>query len=364
MNKMARLFFLLFSPFLLLGQEAPTDLIKIENRLTDQLFELRNATSDKEIKALNDSFSKTLEEALSIEDAFDHPFQNLTTIGKIYSDDKLVRLITWNIQFEDKSHDFSGFVMKKDERRDRIHVVKLNRMKQHYGMLGDQTVNHENWYGCLYYDIIDVKRRNKTVYTLLGYDPNDQRSSIKIIDALYFTGKYPNFGYPIFKSKDRLENRVILEYSNEATMSLRYDEQREKIIFDHLSPKSPSMREFREYYVPDMSYDAFEFRDDRWYLIEDIIAINKKSEESLELKSYDYKNDTVVTYKKDNDWINPESENAPIDGGKHKAALPDDLTEKEKEKLDKEERKNNKRKRSGKKGFSGVSFTNLGKEKN
>ena len=363
MDKIVRLFLLLFLPFLTFGQEAPTDLIKIENQLYDQLTQLRNAQDDEEIKALNDTFSITLEQALNIEGAFNHPFQNLTTVGKIYSDDKLVRLFTWNIQFEDKSHDFGGFVMKKDERRDRTYVVKLNRFKQHFGMLNNETVNHENWYGCLYYDIIDVKRRNKTVYTLLGYDPNDQRSSIKIIDALYFTGKNPNFGYPLFKSKDRLEKRVILEYSNEASMSLRYDNQREKIIFDHLSPKSPSMREFREYYVPDMSYDAFEFIDGRWNLIEDIIAINKKSEETLELKSYDLEKDTVVTYNAENEWINPESTNTPIDGGKHKAALPDDLTEKEREQLDKKERKEKRKKRSSKKGFSGVSFTNLGKEK-
>lgn len=344
------------------AQEAPTELIKIEERLNTQLVELRKATTDDEIRKKNEAFNATMKEALSLEGAFDHPFQSLQSVGMIYSDDQLVRIVSWNIQFEDKLHDYNCFIMKKDERRDKIHVVELNRVKQHFGMIQDQTVTHENWYGCLYYDIIDVQKRNKTYYTLLGYDANNQRSSIKLIDVLYFTGKFPNFGYPMFETDRGYAKRVIFEHSNKATMSLRYDEKRDKIIFDHLSPESPSMKEFREYYVPDMSYDAYEFKDRKWHLLEDIIAVNKQGNETVEMKSYDAKKDTVVSYEKENEWVNPEGENAPVDGGSHKAALPEDLTEQEKKKREKSRRK---KKSNGpkKKGFKGVSFSNLGKEK-
>jgi hypothetical protein len=342
----------------LTAQEAPSDLIKIESRLSEQLNLLRQTKEDEKIKALNIEFSKTLEEALNKKSAFDHPFQSLTSIGKIYSDDNLVRIFTWNTQFENKLHDFHGFVMKKDERRNRVHVVKLNRVQQHFGMIKGQTVTHENWYGCLYYDIIDVKKRNKTYYTLLGYDPNNQRSSIKLIDVLYFTGKFPNFGYPLFETEAGFSKRILFEHSNQSTMSLRFDDKRNKIIFDHLSPESGSMKEFREYYVPDMSYDAYEYRDNKWHLIEDIIAINKESQENVELKAYDSESDSVITYEKENNWENPEGENTPVNGGSHKIALPNDLTEKEKE----DKRKKTKKKKPRKKGFKGVSFTNLGEE--
>lgn len=358
MMKYCFLFILLFFPLFIGAQDVPSKLIKMESELTEQLEKLRQAREDDKIKELNREFTNTLEKALSLEGAFDHPFQNLKSVGKIYSDDGLVRIISWNTQFEDKLHDYHCFVMKKDERRDKVHVVQLNRVKQHFGMIKDQTVTHENWYGCLYYDIIDVQKRNRTYYTLLGYDPNDQRSSIKLIDVLYFTGKFPNFGYPLFETESGFSKRVIFEHSNQATMSLRYDKKREKIIFDHLSPESPGMKEFREYYVPDMSYDAYEFKDNKWYLLEDIIAINKEEKEVVELKAYDAENDTVVSYEKDNKWKNPEGEGTPASGGSHKAALPEDLTEKEKEKRKK--KKNKPRKKS----FKGVSFTNLGKGDN
>jgi hypothetical protein len=145
-------------------------------------------------------------------------------------------------------------------------------------------------------------------------------------------------------------------------MSLKYDEQRKKIIFDHLSPESPGMKDFREFYVPDLSYDAYEFRDNKWFLIEDIIAINNEAAEKVEIRSYDAANDTVISYQKDNEWVNPEGKDAPVDGGSHKAALPDDVIEGDKSKDKKKKQK--KKKRSKKKGFSGVSFSNLGKEKN
>ena len=249
--------------------------------------------------------------------------------------------------------------MKKDERRDKVHVVKLNRVKQHFGMIRDQTVTHENWYGCLYYDIIDVKKRNKTYYTLLGYDPNNQRSSIKLIDALYFTGKFPNFGYPLFETESGLARRVIFEYSNQASMSLRFDEQRNKIIFDHLSPESPGMKDFREYYVPDMSYDAYEFKNNQWNLIEDIVAINKKEKETVELKAYDSDQDTIVSIERKNQWENPEGENAPVEGGSHKAAMPEDLTEEEQKKQRKKKKRTKRRKN---KVHKGVVITNMGED--
>ena len=58
-------------------------------------------------------------------------------------------------------------------------------------------------------------------------------------------------------------------------MSLKYESDRERIIFDHLSPESPSMKKFRSFYVPDMSYDAYILEDGKWILNEDVIGVNK-----------------------------------------------------------------------------------------
>lgn len=336
--------FFVFS-FLSFAQGSTYLLEKAEERLYKQLTELRNTRNDAQLDALNEQFSEEVKKVLEMEGAFDYPFASLNTMGKIYSDDKLIRIFSWNVQYEDLSHDFKSFILKKDERRGKVSVIELKRQKQHLNGLQFETIGADNWYGALYYDVIDVKRRNRTYYTLLAYDPNNQRSSIKLIDVLYFTGNQPHFGAAIFDARHNRATRIIFEHSAEATMSLRYDKQRKMIIFDHLSPESPTMKEFREFYVPDMSYDAYQWDGKQWNLLEDIIAVNKAGSGIVELKAYDSDRDTVVTIPTKEQWINPEDTSAPIDGGTHRAVVPEDLegdkksTKKEKGKKVKKDKK-------------------------
>lgn len=357
-------FIVLFSfSFQIFGQKNDAQLREKEEELSKLLTQLRTTKGDDQINELNEKFKKAFGKALDMDNAFDYPFASLNTVGKIYSDDKLVRVITWNIQYEDLMHNYFSFIMKKDERRNRVDVIELKRQKQHFGMIQEETVTHENWYGALYYDIIDVQRRNRTYYTLLGYDANDQRSSIKLIDVLYFTGKVPNFGYPLFEVSKGRAKRVIFEHSNKATMSLRYDKERNKIVFDHLTPESPGLKEFREFYVPDMSYDAYDWNGTQWVLLEDIIAVNKEVSNTVELKAYDKELDSVVSIPTKGKWINPEDPNSPIDGGRHQAITPEDL-KKEQQGKNTKKNQNKATKTPAQPSHKGVSFSNLnGKKK-
>ena len=349
-----------FFTFLAFGQEN-LKLNALESDLSNKLTELRSVKKDSLIRKLNDEFTSLLAEALEEENAFDHPFSTLKTVGKIYSQDKLVRIFSWNVQYENQSNDYFSFIMKKDERRDKVHVVELKRRKQPLQAIVRETVDHENWYGALYYEIVDLEKGNRTYYTLLGYDANNQRSTIKLLDVLYFTGKYPKFGYPLFETDNGYVNRVIFEHSSKATMSLKFDPERQKIIFDHLSPETPNLKEFKEYYVPDMSYDAYNFEKNKWRLQEDIIAVNDQQSDQVDLKAYDSDLDTVVTIQAKGKWINPDDKNAPLDGGGHRAVTPEDLEAEKDGKSPK--KKKTKVRRPKKEEFGGVSYSNLPEEK-
>lgn len=344
----------------LISQTHVVSLQELENKLHAVLTDLRKSRDDATIIKINEQFKRDFEEALNLEGAFDYPFSSLTTVGKIYSKDKLVRVISWNVQYEDLSHDYYSFVMKKDDRRDRVSVTELKRQKQNLYAIQHDEIEAENWYGALYYDIIDVQRRNRTYYTLLGYDANNERSSIKLIDVLSFIGSRPRLGAPIFEVNDNIAHRVIFEHSSDATMSLRYDNEREKIIFDHLSPESPTMKEFREFYVPDMSYDAYAWDGRRWLLIEDIIAVNKETSDRINLRAYDAELDTVVQIPAKSKWINPEDETAPVDGGRHRAITPEDVknesASKKNNKKEKRSRANKRNKKSS--GRSNIQLNN------
>ena len=48
-------------------------------------------------------------------------------------------------------------------------------------------------------------------------------------------------------------------------MSLRYEKKKKMIVFDHLSPSSPSLKGKYEYYGPDFTYDGFSFKKGIWH---------------------------------------------------------------------------------------------------
>lgn len=320
-------FISVFFAFNTIAQGNNMQLQKEEGQLEQLLSKLRSTKGDKAIDETNKQFKEAFKKALEMDGAFDYPFASLKTVGDIYSNDRLVRIISWNVQYEDLSNNYFSFILKKDDRRGDVSVIELKRQDQNIRLAQNETVEEDNWYGALYYDIIDVQRRNRTYYTLLGYDYNNQRSRIKFIDVLYFSGSIPHLGYPLFKDDNNRSMRVLFEYSSEAVMSLHYDKDRELIIFDHLSPKSAKLKDFKEFYVPDMSYDAYIWDGKYWNLKEDIIANNKASSErqKIELKAYDPDMDTVVSIPEKSNWLNPSDPNAPIDGGQHRAVTPEDI---------------------------------------
>ena len=317
------LFFGIFHNGLIIAQSNQPE--QIEKELSELLIDLRKAKSDKERKAINTDFKTKIEQVIEEDWSYDYSFESLKSIGKIYSQDKNVRIISWNVQWEDDSHSYFAYVLKKHARRDKHHVTELIDNSAMMPPQPTETLDSDNWYGALYYDIVDVKKGRKTYYTLFGYDAKNNLSTIKLLDVLYFTGKRPNFGYPLFETQEGLAKRIYFEHAAKTVMSLKYDQQRKMIIFDHLSPEAPGLAEFREFYVPDMSYDGYKYEDNKWVLKEDVIAYNKEKEKDyITINKYDEELDTIVKVSVKGKWINPTDKNAPIDGGSHKAALPEE----------------------------------------
>lgn len=346
-----------FCSLFVVAQRNQNSMDSIELQLADLLVQLRTVKKDVEKKAVNDTFKLKFAEALAHEDAFDYPFQRLKSVGKIHSQDNEVAVISWNIEWEDKSHHYYAFILKKDKRKPIHHVIPLEDKSYELPPQPKEQLDAENWYGCLYYAIKDVQKGRRTYYTLFGYDANNERSTIKLLDVLYFTGKTPRFGYPLFEVEDGYANRVYFEHASKAVMSLNYDKKREMIIFDHLSPETPSLHEFREYYVPDMSYDGYIFEDKKWRLREDVIAVNKSDDKQAYLHKYDADKDTVVRVPAQKKWEDPSDPDAPIQSYGHKAVLPDDQRSEKDEKSSK--KKSVDKNKTPKGEFKGVSFSNL-----
>jgi hypothetical protein len=215
-------------------------------------------------------------------------FDSIPGITRAVSEDGFVRIFTWNVPLANGTHMYWGMIQLLN---DSSEIVPLTSYNAGEAGLSAEKFTPLNWYGALYYKIIDVEIENKKVYTLLGWDGFTGEANRKLIDILSIDefGTI-TFGMPVFKTDQGIKPRVVFEYADKASMLLRYDYQainiqkRKKIkkenawmiVMDRLVPMDPSLKNMRKYYVPSGdTYDGYIFRNGYWILVEEIEVANK-----------------------------------------------------------------------------------------
>lgn len=313
---------LLFSLLLLPVISQAQDLAQKEQVAVQLLTELRASTDDDKTLQMHTAFKKAMSELVRSKDFFDYPLQSLK-IADLRSTDESVRLLTWNVELSDLSNTYGGFVLRREEGRDRVLVLELTDALDPYSSKPESIIDQKNWYGAVYYKIIDFSFQGKTQYLLFGYDGGTTMSNFKILDVLSFSGQNAKFGSPVFKDPKGLKKRIVFEYSNMASMSLEFEPKRARIVFDHLSPEAPALEGVASYYFPDMSYDAYVYDYDRemWNLESDVIATNPEDVGERFYYSLNQKSGKVEKNRMRGEWMNPTDADNPGNGA-HKAVLP------------------------------------------
>ncbi len=252
---------------------------KLETQLIKKLKEVRlNTERAAQIKP-NNEFEELLRKALAYDGAFVYPFDSLgMMMGTIKSPDGKFRLFNWNLEYgEHEEQKYHCLIMKKDPKQNKFVIIELfDKSENASYQVEYEAKTEKTWYGCLYYKIIPVERMGGTVYTLLGWDGNNMMSNKKIIETMQFnrTDKV-KFGQAIFRSEDdKNKRRVIFQYNKQSVMSLKYQETKKTnmIIFDHLSPTSPNLEGMKDWYVPDLSFDAYVLQNGKWIYVPDVDA--------------------------------------------------------------------------------------------
>jgi len=195
------------------------------------------------------------------------------------SPDKKVRIFCWDLASTNGLHTY--FAMMQVWTKNGVVVHRLVDKSDEIDNPEQQTLNKQNWYGALYYNILMNKVGKKYYYTLLGWDGNDLFTDKKIVDVLCINSdNEPVFGAPMFctdiKDVKVTKYRVFFEYSYKCSMTLTYNAKLNMIVFDHLSPVASQYRGMYEYYGTDFSYDGFVFEDGKWKLKEDLDVRNPK----------------------------------------------------------------------------------------
>ncbi len=216
----------------------------------------------------NNIFSKHIEDALKKPESFHQKFDSLKNVSVQKSPDEKVKLYTWALQSKDGSnYTFFGYLQYIGRSGETI-TASLQDSTKNILKPELEKLKSAKWYGCVYYKIVQTKKSGKMYYTLLGWKAINDFTTQKILDVLYIDKDQPKFGFPLFKIGKVFRHRVIFAFNAQLSMTLRYEERKKMIVFDHLTaasnPTGPSDA------GPDGSYDALKFKSGRWLLLRDV----------------------------------------------------------------------------------------------
>ena len=226
---------------------------------------------DSEKEEISRQIWENLQTLLEDKLLFDNNFSDFEQLSTIISEDKKVKISTWNIVFQSGEQIFFGGLVIMAAG---IPVVyKLSDMRGSINNPAVQVLSPNKWYGCIYYDIIVNKQRNNRFYTLIGFNGNNAFTQIKLIDVLTFSdggNPSPKFGASLFDDNFKNNRRLIFEYGKRTTMMLRYDTSLKMIVMDNLAPSEPFYRNDFRYYGPDFSHNGLKFDKGKWIYFSDI----------------------------------------------------------------------------------------------
>lgn len=241
--------------------------------MEDSLIALRktvtNAKDDSTRIRSNKAFIAYFRQVLAVKGSFDYPFDSVPYLGVIEAPDGRFRFITWNLPL-DKGGSFYYAFLQTDGKLCKTTIYFLQDEELNEPVDDNHSLKWTDWHGALYYEIIPFKKSRKHYYALLGWELYSPRQNRKVIDVLYFPGRQPRFGAPVFHYHNKTRRRITFAYGTSVQMSLRYHPDRHQIIFDHLAPMQKEMEGIYEYYGPDMTFDALELKRGRWLFLSDV----------------------------------------------------------------------------------------------
>jgi hypothetical protein len=311
---------------------ADTTMAAYEKLLAQLSDTILKSKTDMEKEAANIRFAKLLYDALRKEESIGYPFDSVKIVSKISPENNALRIFTWSLPKTDgTSFTFYGYIQLYRKTGfwflSKRTVAKVIALKDRTADIPDPEntpkLGPEKWYGAYYYKVIYNSYRGKKYYTLLGWKGNDQQTTKKVIDNFTVNDEKIIFGNPLFRINKMTKSRMVFEFNYRVAMHLHYEEEamavnlfkpknkkrrRERvtfeklIVFDHIAPSTPAYEGQKQYYGPDLSYDALRFEKGKWvfYSTVDIRNQNKvvNSEKSKVIKSKQPKEGEDQFYRK------------------------------------------------------------------
>jgi hypothetical protein len=220
-----------------------------------------SSTTDSAKLSSAEILQEKLLEVLANPASFDYEFANLrmTTVAIASHPKASVRLFTFNIILKNGVFQQYGVIQRKTKAGISLftlHDTAQNLPKDYL----ETTVEHPEWIGGLYYQLIPHKIKRKQYYVVMAFDGHNLNSNRSIIDVLSFENDIPVWGAPIFRDgiEDPSEEmRVVFEYHKSSRILMRYEEEQKTIVFDEVGPPFPAANGNAYYYTPTGDYSGY-----------------------------------------------------------------------------------------------------------
>lgn len=270
------------------AQIAPSPIEKMEDTLGVLSYAIVNAADAEQRFMACRSFIPMLTKALKNPNSFDYPFKRLNTISIQYPKDSTFRIFTWQLYVDSSEYRYFGAIQMNTTN---LQLIPLIDRSFQIEDLEYTQVDNQQWYGALYYNILDFDTPKGKKYLLFGYDgfgnverydENGKRgralafshndlegySKRKLIDVLTIENGKATFGSPVFTSNESpnglKKSRIVLEYSAESKIVCNYDEFEDAIIYDHLMLTGSDVPGSRPIQIPDGTFEGYKYQNGLW----------------------------------------------------------------------------------------------------
>ena len=237
---------------------------------------LKRATNQEDRLSLHDQLIELWEEALAAGSALQVDWRSWNeAVVKLEANDGIRVVFTWNVELDDRTQRYGGWVVQEDDRNPLgyVFVMLQHDLATDPGDLS-RMHRHDRWQGGLYYDGVVTYDKDEPVFTLLAWDGADALTNRKWVETMHIRNGRVRFGSPQFELPEGLQKRKVLTYADAVQATLRIERDPVRIVMDHLAPEDPSFRGQHAFYGPTLSYDGLEWKKGRWHFVRDIQVQN------------------------------------------------------------------------------------------
>lgn len=245
----------------------PNTLEAIEDTLGALGFIMINDTSSNNRFGACRKFIPLLAKGLKIPGSFSYPFSQLQQVSILYPPDSSFRVFSWQLYVDENTYHYYGAIQMNTPGQELYPLIDRSADIPYPEQL---TLSPNNWYGVVYYNLKAFPSKEGTKYLLFGYDGYQFFEKRKVVDVLHFPDGKPMLGAPVFLEPgqageaDKIRNRLVLEYSSDASVRLNYDENFRMITYDHLILAGGIYRGQGPVMVPDGSYCGYRLKKGMW----------------------------------------------------------------------------------------------------